>query len=83
MTYGRFKSKIRKRTYVKTSTGTTIFYSKPRKKSVFCVSCNSILQSTNLYRGVTKSQKRPSRPFGGVLCAACVRDTFRQRARLL
>ncbi|MEK6967990.1 MAG: 50S ribosomal protein L34e [Nanoarchaeota archaeon] len=82
MTFGKNKSRKRGRTYVKTATRTKIVYSKNKKRLFFCTNCNAILQAMMPYRGISLSQKRPSRPFGGSLCTACVRDTFKQRARI-
>lgn len=81
MTFGKNKSKIRKRKYIRTATRSKIVYSKSTKKSYLCISCGSKLQATSFSPGIAKNQKRPNRPFGGTLCYNCVRESFKQKAR--
>ncbi|TAL57729.1 MAG: hypothetical protein EPN86_01490 [Nanoarchaeota archaeon] len=81
MTFGKNKSKIRKRKYVKTATRSKIVYFKTPKKLYSCISCGSKLQAVSFVPGIAKNQKRPNRPFGGTLCYNCVRDSFKAKAR--
>ena len=74
----RTKSRTYRRVYVKTPGGrTTLHYRKRKPSHAQCGSCGSILKGVLRERPVgmrvSKSQKRPSRPFGGVLCSACMR----------
>ncbi|MGA2628395.1 MAG: 50S ribosomal protein L34e [Candidatus Bathyarchaeia archaeon] len=63
---------------------TTIHYHRVIAGRGVCASCGLPLrgiESKSLRRGA-KSSKRPSRPFGGTLCHACVREMVRQGARV-
>jgi len=51
-----------------------------------CAKCSSPLHGTPSKRafmmeGMAKTKKRPSRPFGGVLCSSCMRDLQKEKAR--
>ena len=59
--------------------------SKKPSKAV-CGSCGIVLhgvaRGTNTARkNMSKSSKRPERPYGGVLCSKCSRLTFKKRIR--
>jgi len=52
-----------------------------------CAICNAVLSGTPRgsrvdIRKLNKTQRRPSRPFGGQLCSACSRRVISLRARV-
>jgi large subunit ribosomal protein L34e len=51
-----------------------------------CAKCGSLLHGTPNKRAIdmkrlSKTERRPSRPFGGVLCSKCMRDIQKEKAR--
>ena len=51
-----------------------------------CVGCGAYLHGTTSLRKAAmqhmpKSEKRPERPYGGVLCSACMRKKITEAAR--
>jgi large subunit ribosomal protein L34e len=53
-----------------------------------CGGCGMVLLGiphmlTYKFRNLPKSQKRPSRPFGGVFCSRCLRQEMVRRARAM
>jgi len=84
----RHRSRSLRRVAKKTPGGKTVVHYVRRKPSkAHCGVCGSELQGTA--RGTTtqisklsKSQKRPERPFGGQLCTSCSRRVIAIRAKL-
>lgn len=68
--------------------GRSITIGKLRKASaVLCALCRTKLHGvprlrTGALAKLAKTQKRPERLFGGVLCSGCTRDVLVDRARL-
>lgn len=86
MVHGANKSGGRRKVFVRTPTGTRERYKESRPGKARCA-CGKPLAGTA--RGtrteinkLSKTQKRPSRPFGGQLCAACSKQLLRETARL-
>jgi large subunit ribosomal protein L34e len=51
-------------------------------KAARCGSCGGILKGVPRdVSGLSKSQKKPERPFGGTLCGGCMRNEMKSRAR--
>lgn len=79
MPEGKHKSRTMRRVFVKTPGGNNIVHYKTRKPSkAVCGGCGTVLQGVPRERpykmqNMPKTQKRPSRPFGGVLCSKCMR----------
>ena len=86
MVEGRFKSRTFRRLKVKTPGGRVVMHHVKRTpKAAHCAECKKILQGVPRGRAIdmkklAKSEKRPERPYGGVLCSACTRRLMRERA---
>ncbi|MBI4739339.1 50S ribosomal protein L34e [Candidatus Woesearchaeota archaeon] len=81
------RSRSKRRVFRKTPGGKLSMLFKKRKSAkAQCASCGSMLsgvarvRATQL-RTLAKTEKRPERPYGGVLCSACMRRTMIARAR--
>ena len=87
MTEPRKKSRSLRRIYVKTPGGNTVMHYKQRKPGIHvCAECKAKLKGVprdfaNKIKNLSKSSKRPERPYGGVLCSRCMRKKFVQKAR--
>ncbi len=62
-------------------------YKKKKPSKARCAMCGGGLhgvprRSISDMRKLAKTQKRPERMFGGVLCANCVRDLVKEKIRL-
>jgi large subunit ribosomal protein L34e len=78
------RSRSLRRISVKTSKQTKIVYAKRRPKRAHCANCKKVLSgvaSNSPYkvRKLSKTQKRPERPYAGVLCSACMRVELRKK----
>ncbi|MFW5976886.1 MAG: 50S ribosomal protein L34e [Candidatus Nanoarchaeia archaeon] len=87
MPRGMYRSRTLRRKDVKTPGGKTVRRYKQRKPHVaHCGRCGAKLQGiprirASLFAKLTKSQKRPERPYGGVLCSRCLRDVIKTDTR--
>jgi large subunit ribosomal protein L34e len=85
----RHRSRSLKRRQVRIPGGKTVTqynYKKPSKH--ICAICKALLHGTPRGRPIEikkldKTSKRPSRPFGGQLCAACTRKIMLLRAQII
>ncbi|ARM75948.1 50S ribosomal protein L34e [Acidianus manzaensis] len=80
----KLRSKSFRRTYVKLPSGKSkIHYNEKKNGSAKCQICNRPLQAvpTNKVNNLSKSEKRPQRVFGGVLCHECVENLIKQAVR--
>lgn len=73
---------------VKLGKRVTTHYKKRLPAKAQCGGCGKELQGVPRVRAVTmrglpKSQKRPERPYGGVLCSTCMRETMISKAHSL
>ncbi|MGA2238603.1 MAG: 50S ribosomal protein L34e [Candidatus Bathyarchaeia archaeon] len=61
----------------------SIAYRRRRKGMARCRVCGEVLHGTAFTRihRVPGSGRAPSRPFGGNMCASCLKSLLRQRAR--
>jgi large subunit ribosomal protein L34e len=79
------KPKIQRRT----PGNRTVTHTKPKKTGKHeCAVCHGVLHGTprgNVVqiRRMKKSERRPSRPFGGQLCTKCTRNVMSLRAQLI
>ena len=79
MVEGKHKSRSLRRVFKKTPGGDTVVHYRQRKPSVAkCGECGAVLhgipRGNNSKVGkLSKTQRRPERPFGGVLCSKCMR----------
>ncbi len=87
MPRGMFKSGRLRKIFVKTPGGRVKVHYRERKPSkAKCSSCKKQLagvprEVASKMRNLPKTMKRPERPYGGVLCSACLRLLMKQRAR--
>ncbi|MEM4239936.1 MAG: 50S ribosomal protein L34e [Candidatus Woesearchaeota archaeon] len=87
MVEGRRRSRTLRRIFVRTPGGRNVVHYAERKKSrPHCSSCGAELHGIKAVapremHAMPKTQKRPERPYGGVLCSACMRRVIIQKAR--
>ena len=87
MTLPRFRSRSKRRVAKKLPSGQVrIHYEDRKPKSAHCAGCGSKLHgvaraTTAQLRKLSKTQKRPERAFGGVLCTKCMRKVLANQAR--
>jgi large subunit ribosomal protein L34e len=87
MPRGMFKSGRLRKIFVKTPGGRVKVHYRERKPSrAVCGNCKKQLAGVPRERpskmmNMPKTAKRPERPYGGVLCSACMRLLMKQRAR--
>ena len=87
MPSGKHKSRTLRRVKVKTPGGDNkIHYRKRKTKKLTCVVCSKQLHGIptliqSKFRNLAKTQKRPQRPFGGVLCSSCSRKEIISRTK--
>ena len=86
--HNRFKSRQALRMIsVKVPGGRTVIQFKKKKPQIArCGSCNARLSGIPRLRpfemmNLSKTKKRPERPFGGVLCSKCMRKKLIEEAR--
>jgi len=76
-----------KKIKVKTPSGKLVLhYKKKKPRKAKCSNCGKPLQGVPRerpykMRTMAKTKKRPSRPFGGVLCSACMRKKIVEKVR--
>lgn len=81
------KSRSLRRIKVKVPGGTTkLVYKKRKPKKAHCSSCGAVLKgmlrrSATKMKKLTKTKKRPQRPYGGMLCSKCMRKLIISKAR--
>jgi large subunit ribosomal protein L34e len=84
----RTRSRSLRKIFVKTPGGkTTIHYKRRKPKAAHCGKCGAVLKGVARerpykMRKMAKSKKRPSRPYGGILCTRCMRSLFIKKARV-
>ncbi|MEW6063175.1 MAG: 50S ribosomal protein L34e [Nanoarchaeota archaeon] len=87
MVEGKKKSRSLRRVYVRTPGGRTVIHYRKRKpKLARCGICGKGLKGVlrerpNRMRNLAKTKKRPSRPYGGVLCSNCTRLKLKHEVR--
>ena len=86
--FGRFKTKRSQRmVFAKVPGGRTVIHFKNKKPSkAKCGSCGKILagvarERPHKMKKMTKTKKRPERPYGGNLCSACMRKKIIEGVR--
>ena len=81
------RSRTLKRIQVKTPGGRVVtHYVKPKFGKHHCAACGSVLEGVPRVRvaemrKLGKTERRPERPFGGVLCSSCLRRKIINEAR--
>lgn len=88
MPEGSKRSRTLRRVFVKLPGGrTSLHYKKRKPQAAHCAGCGTELQGVprevpSKIGKLSKTQRRPERPYGGVLCTACMRDYFKTKARM-
>lgn len=83
----RKRSRSLRKIFVKTPGGrTTVHYKYRKPKVAHCGKCGAKLKGIARERPykmkkMAKTKKRPTRPYGGVLCSRCMRKLFVEKAR--
>ena len=83
------KSRTFRRIYTKTPGGKTrVMYKKRKPAKAKCAVCKAILAGVPRDRPykikkLSKTQKRPERPYGGVLCSRCLKKLMVEKARVI
>ncbi len=76
------QSRKQRRVRVKTPSGRAVIrYEKRRKQKATCSACYAKLQGVSNERGLAASKRNPSRPYAGVLCSRCSRETIKSAVR--
>jgi large subunit ribosomal protein L34e len=80
------RSRSYRRIKVRVAKSTVTRYEKRKPKIAHCSSCGVALKGVPrerdyVMRNLPLTKKRPSRPFGGVLCSSCTRDKIKESAR--
>ena len=76
-----------RRVYTRTpGSRTVVHYTRRKPKAPHCAQCGDVLKGTTRLRPsmqgkAAKSSRRPERPYGGMLCAACMRRTIVEQVR--
>jgi len=83
----RYRSRSYRRVHKRTPGGQNVLrYKKKKPSKHVCAECGAILHGVPRGRPyqvnkLSKSKKRPNRPFGGYLCSECLRKHFKSEAR--
>ena len=89
MVTGSRRSRTLRRVHRKTPGGVTrIMYVKRIPQAAKCRICGDVLKGVpraraKRFHAMSKTEKRPSRPFGGQLCSSCMRLEMIKRARMI
>jgi len=72
------RSRTLRRVHVKTSKGSKLTYAKRKPSKAHCAVCKQELHGVASLRPykmskLSKTEKRPDRPFAGMLCSKCMR----------
>jgi len=82
----QYKSRKMRRVWKRTSKGKAkIIYRKRKPGKIICGVCKSKLHGIprlikSKFRHLSKSSKRPTRPYGGYLCSKCTREKIKEKA---
>ncbi len=87
MTSPRHRARTFRRVYTKLPGNSVVIHYKKRKPSrAKCGNCSKALagvprERPTLRAKIPKSSRRPERPYGGVLCASCMREKIKLASR--
>ena len=87
MPRGMFKSGRFRKIFVRTPGSKNVVHYRSRKpKKAHCAKCSKQLAGVPRelpakMANLPKTAKRPERPYGGVLCSACMRSVIRNKTR--
>ena len=83
----RLRSRSLRKVYRKVPGGrVSVHYKKRKHKTARCGNCGALLKGVARelpfkMRSMAKTKKRPERPFGGMLCSRCMRESIINKAR--
>jgi len=83
----RLRSRSLRKIFRKVPGGrTNIHFKRKKPKAARCGNCGAVLKGVPRelpykMRSTAKTKKRPERPFGGVLCSRCMRQTIIDKVR--
>ena len=82
MPSGKHKSRTYRRKKIRVAQGTRLHYLKRKPKKNHCAECQRPLPGVPKLRPyqlrkLSKTSRRPQRPYGGVLCSPCMRDKIK------
>lgn len=80
------RSRSLRKVFRKVPSRTTVHYRKRKPQKAKCGSCGAVLKGVPRERPykmqrLSKNKKRPSRPYGGILCNKCMREDIKKEAR--
>ncbi len=87
MPRGMYKSRTLRRVYRKTPGSRVVVHYKKRKpKKARCTGCGALLKGVARERPykmmkLSKTKKRPQRPYGGYYCSKCMRKILIEKVR--
>ena len=87
MTAGKHKSKRLRKVFRRTPGGRVVIqYRRKKPQKGKCARCGSVLNGVlrevpSKMSNMSKSKKRPSRPYGGYLCSKCAREKIIEEVR--
>jgi large subunit ribosomal protein L34e len=72
------RSRTLRRIHVRTAKGSKLVYAKRKPQKAHCANCGQVLHGVAserpyLMAKLSKTEKRPDRPFAGQLCSKCMR----------
>lgn len=78
------RSRTLRRIFVKTPKHTKLVYAKRKPAKAHCANCGIVLSGVATARPyklnkLSKTQKRPDRPYAGMLCSSCMRKTIKSK----
>ena len=82
-----FRSRTYRRKRLRTPGGKNVMhYIKKKPGKPHCAKCGIVLAGTargseKQVKKLSKTQRRPERPYGGVLCSKCMREEIKKKAR--
>ena len=88
MPRGMHKSRTLRRVYRKTpGNRTVVHYKKKKPKKSRCAGCSALLKGVprerpHKMKKISKTKKRPERPYGGYYCSKCMRKLMIEKARI-
>lgn len=87
MVQGRLKSKTFRKVQRRTPGGRTVkHYVKRKPSKMVCANCGRPLSGVprefpTKLKNMPKTKKRPERPYGGILCAKCMREEIKNKIK--
>jgi large subunit ribosomal protein L34e len=78
MVRGSRKSRSLRRVFVRTAKHTKLVHAKRKPSKAHCANCGAVLHGVASQRPykmskLSKTEKRPDRPYAGMLCSRCMR----------